>query len=687
MQTRRSWRGAGVLLAAILFAPGSSPAAPRVLDGSSHHLGTPGKPEWEEFAASPAEGRTLKVRFTAEPPRGEATLTIRQRGVKLAWRVRLNDRDLGALTVMEEPLVLTLAVPPGALREGVNALTIACGAGNDDIMVDELALDPRPLAEVLAEASLDVRVRDADSGLPLPCRITVVDERGALAALSAPADLRRAIRPGVAYTADGLARLGVRAGRYTVHATRGFEYGLAEDEVSVEPGQAANISLAIRREVATPGLIACDTHVHTLTHSGHGDATIEERVVTLAGEGIELPIATDHNHLTDLGPTAARAGVAAAFTPVIGDEVTTQRGHFNAFAFAAGGAAPGFQTADWPELIRGIRAGSSDRVVILNHPRDLHGKFRPFDPENFNAVSGAPKSAGEFTFDALEVINSGAMQSDPLRLFDDWFALWNHGIQVTAVGSSDSHDVSRSIIGQGRTYVACPDADPGRIDISAACRSFRAGRVLVSFGLLADLVVDERFHVGDLATRRDGTLRVTVNVLGPSWTRADHVGLYANGILVRESAIVPSAAAGEKARITWQLDRPPHDLTLVAFASGPGIASLYWPTPRPYQPASPVWRPRVLAATNPVRIDGDGDGLYTSPRAQAEAIVSRHGTDPESLVPALAACDEATATQAADLCQAAGRDIRDARFVRCLKEASESVRRGFAALTGTRSAR
>jgi hypothetical protein len=679
MKTKLSYRAAGVLLTTILLDAGTSAAAPRVLDGASHHLGTPGKPEWEEFAASPAEGRTLTVRFAAEDHRGEATLFIRQRGVKLAWRVRLNSRDLGALAAMEEPLVLALAVPPGVVRAGENVLAIAGSAG-DDIVVDEVALDLRPVGAVLAEAGLAVRVRDADSGAALPCRITVADERGALAALSATPDLRCAIRPGVAYTADGQARLGVRAGRYTVYATRGFEYGMAQAGVDVEPGQVANVSLTIRREVATPGLIACDTHVHTLTHSGHGDATIEERVVTLAGEGIELPIATDHNHLTDLGPTAQRAGVAATFTPVIGDEVTTQRGHFNAFAFAVGETAPDFQSSDWPELIRGIRAGSSDRMVILNHPRDLHGKFRPFDPEHFNATIGALRGGGAFTFDAVEVINSGAMQSDLLRVFRDWFALWNHGTPVTAVGSSDSHDVSRSIVGQGRTYVACPDADPGRIDIDAACRSLRAGRALVSFGLLADLVVDERFHPGDLATGLGATLRVTVQVVGPSWTRADQVSLYANGVLLRESTIEPSAVAGEKARITWQLDRPPQDLALVAVAAGPGVTAPYWPTPRPYQPTSPVWRPRVLAATNPVRVDGDGDGVFTSPRAQAETVVSRQGTAPERLIPALAAYDEATATQAADLCQAAGRDLRGASFARHLSEAPEPVRRGFAAL-------
>ena len=61
-------------------------------------------------------------------------------------------------------------------------------------------------------------------------------------------------------------------------------------------------------------------------------ATIDERAVTLAGEGIELPIATDHDHLTtDLADAAGRMGVASEFTPVVGDEVTTRIGHFNAF--------------------------------------------------------------------------------------------------------------------------------------------------------------------------------------------------------------------------------------------------------------------------------------------------------------------------------------------------------------------
>src|SRR5262249_28674077 len=147
----------------------------------------------------------------------------------------------------------------------------------------------------------------------------------------------------------------------------------------------------------------------------------------------------------------------------------------------------------WPDLMKEVRAGAPGRVVVLNHPRDVHSGFRPFGPERFNAALGEDRDGAARGFDAVEVINSGALSSDPLRVVRDWFALGNHGQEVTAVGASDSHDVSRFIVGQGRTYVACRDDDPGRIDVAEACRSLREGRALVSLGLLARLTVDGRF--------------------------------------------------------------------------------------------------------------------------------------------------------------------------------------------------
>jgi hypothetical protein len=271
----------------------------------------------------------------------------------------------------------------------------------------------------------------------------------------------------------------------------------------------------------------------------------------------------------------------------------------------------------------------------------------------------------------------------------DWMALLNHGERLTAVGASDSHDVARYIVGQGRTYLACPDDDPSHIDVTAACRALREGRALVSLGLLTTLTVDERFHSGDLATHLGSRSRVTASVMGPSWSKADRVELFANGIKLREEAIGEESGSrpGLKAVVTWTITRPRHDWYLVAIGSGPGVTAPFWAIPRPYQPTSRTWTPRVLGIANAVYIDGDGDALWTSPRQYAERLIERTGTDPARLLPALREYDEATAAQAAALCQARGRDVQGPEFTRSLATAAEPVRRGFAAFAATIPAR
>ena len=666
------------LASALLFTAGTTAQEVR-LDGTLHHLGVPGKPEWDDFADPVAEGPSLAFRFRAKAQAGEATLRLTQRGVKLDRTVSLNGRAIGKLVADEADLVLALPVPPGTLREGDNLLEVGTPPAPDDIFVGRLTLDPRPRAQAVGGSTLVVTVTEETSNRPLPCRLTLVDADGSLVPILADPDPRLAVRTGVVYTADGRARLGVRPGKYTIYATRGFEYGLATRGVTLAEGKEAAVALTLRREVPTPGLVACDTHVHTLTHSGHGDATLDERLVTLAGEGVEMPVATDHGHLTDFAPAAKRLGLAGWMTPVVGDEVTTRRGHFNAFPFDPGGPPPDDAPRPWPDLVRDLRAGSADRVVILNHPRDTHAGFRPFDPERFNAASGEDREGVAYSFDAVEVINSGAQLSDPTRAVRDWMGLWNHGQELTAVAGSDSHDVSRFIVGQGRTYVSTGDADPGRINVSDACKSLRAGRALVSLGLLARLTVDDKAGPGDFARVSGESLKVVVTVLGPSWVKAERVELFANGVKVREERIARGDAAGEKARVEWSIPKPTYDVTLVALASGPGVTAPYWPVARPYQPTSTAWRPRVLGLTNPVRVDADGNGTWNSPRYYAQFLIEIFGTEPQTLFRGLSAYDEAVATQAAAMCMPPGRTEWDPVFAKALETAPEPIRRGFAA--------
>jgi hypothetical protein len=681
------WNGSLIRLIACaaltLAAPRGGNGDTILVDDKTHHLGVAGQPEWAEFAELVPEGTALELRFESRTNTAEATVRIRQRDVKLAWPVWLNDQRIGQLVPMDSSLVHTLTVPPGKLRGGSNTLRIGPAPGIDDIFLSRVEVDTRSRREAIARAILNVSVSDLDSSQPLPARITIVDAGGALAPLWVDPASPLATRPGVVYTPDGRARLGLPPGEYTLHATRGFEYGRDTKTVTLGEGQTASVALAIRREVPTPGLVACDTHVHTSTHSGHGDASLDERVVTVAGEGIELPIATDHDHLTDLGPAAERRGVRSYFTPVIGDEVTTRAGHFNAFPFPIEARPPDPRFATWPDVLRGIKAIPGERVVILNHPRDQHAGYRPFGPSVFHEVTGRHAQGNPLGVNAVELVNSGALQSDLLGPFRDWFALLNRGEALAAVGASDSHDVTRFLVGQGRTYLAVPDDDPAQIDIAAACRALREGRALVSLGLLTDLTVANHFSVGDLASGLPDPVPVVVTVRGPSWVQVDRIELYANGTRIGDWRITPSTPAPTPIRHEYLLPRPAWDLHLVAIATGPGVSAPYWPIPRPYQPTSPVWTPRVLGATNPIYLDGDGDGRWTSPRGQAETLVKQVGTDPGRLVTTLEAYDEAVSAQAAEICHLAGVDVLDADFACRLDASTEPVRRGFASYIAT----
>jgi hypothetical protein len=662
------------------------PDAPLVLNEKRVRLGTTGAPEWESFATDPPVARRLDLKFNAQSSVHEATLFIRQFDVRQDWFVELNGRRLGKLFLMEADLVHHLPIPPGALRDGENLLSILPPKENDDIVIHEVRIDPRPPDEVLAEATLSALVTD-DQRKAVPCRLTIVDSRGTLAPLLAPVEdaPNMAVRPGVVYTGNGQAEIGLPAGDYTVFASRGFEWSVATQQVHVASGQMTPVTLSLRREVPTPGWVSCDTHVHTFTHSRHGDATVEERMFTLAGEGIELPIATDHNLNIVYAEAARRTGTAQYFTSVTGNEVTTPAGHFNIFPVQPEARVPDFKLTDWPRLMSAMRATPNVRVVVLNHPRNVHNDFQPFAATNFNAVSGENLRGPEFTFDAMELLNSSAQQSDYLLVFRDWFALLNHGYRITAVGSSDSHDVSRYIVGQGRTYIACPDADPGRLDVATACSNLLAGHALVSMGLLAQMTVEEKFGVGDVATKLTKNVHVQVRVLGPSWVSATNVMLFANGVVLREQALDPNktSGVGVKAVVNWTIPRPAHDVHLVALASGPEVTAPFWAIPKPYQPTSPKWTGRVIAATNPIWLDADGDGRFTAARGYARKLVERHGSNPKTLLPALATFDEATAAQAASLCVAAGVDVNSDLFRRTINSATESVRRGFESFAAT----
>jgi len=545
------------------------------------------------------------------------------------------------------------------------------------VLIGEARLLDRPRAEVLTEATLDVSVREQPGGDAIPSRITVTDAHGTLVSMGGVTDATQAVRPGVVYTATGAVRLRLPAGRYIVHAGRGFEYGIDRTDVNLAKGATATRRLTIRREVDTTGWVAMDTHVHTATYARHGDATIDERMLTLAGEGIELPVSSEHNTRVDFESAARAANVRRYFTPVLGTEVTTPAlGHFNVFPMPPQGRAIDQQSADWVRLRATIDAAAERPVIALNHGRDEHGGFTPLGGERHIAVAGEDRDGWTLPANAMEIVNSGAVLADGLALPRDWMHLLNRGLMLTPVGSSDSHDVARYIVGQGRTYVRCDDRRPEAIDLSRALDAVRRGEVMVSYGLLTEIDVAGRGPGG--IVRPGGELAVRIRVKGPGWTQARHVTLFVDGTPVRQEAIADGSAAGLKWEATWRLPAPTHDVHLVAVAAGPGVTAPYWPTAKPYQPTSTHFTPYVLGVSGAVFIDADGNGTFESANAYARRELAAN-PDLRRLAERLGGYDAAVATQAASLLRARDAAGFEAAIAAMLQHAPSPVADGLRA--------
>jgi hypothetical protein len=665
-----------LLLLATCWGP-LLPANELVLTNRLHHLRNGKTQEWSSFPEQ-AESSSLELSFTLPGTPTASTLRLRQQDVKQSWKVFVNGTMINKLLRDENDMVRYLAVPASVLQAGKNQLTVSTDStrGADDIRVGEISLFDQAREVVLSEGEVTIQVVNSD-GKAIPCRLTILNQSGALSAVGAESNTTLAVRPGVVYTANGLARLGLRAGRYKVIAGRGFEWGIDSAKLMVRKGAHEKLRLRIHREVPTAGLVSCDTHVHTVTYSRHGDATIEERIITTAGEGIELPIATDHNAHIDYRPVLRRLKLESYFTPVIGNEVTTSVGHFNIFPVAPNAPLPDHRLTSWPEIIASIRQTPNVQAIILNHGRDLHSNVRPLGPVNHLSVTGENLHGWGFGANAMELVNSGATQTDIMQLVHDWFGLLNRGYNVTPVGSSDSHDVGRHFIGQGRTYIRCPDSDPGKIPVDHAVSSFLAGRVIVSYGLLTTIRINEQYSMGDLVPAGK-PLQLEVTVLGPSWARASVVELYANGKRIKQATIASGKQAGIKWKGNWKLAPFKHDVHLVVVARGPGIDSLHWPTAKAYQPTSPDWTAALFSCTGATWLDVDGDGKPTSAYQYAQQLMKQTDGEIKPLLRQLASYDEAVAAQAAALLQAKtpGILLQD-EFQQALASAAEPVRQGI----------
>ncbi|MFT4647949.1 MAG: hypothetical protein ACI9X4_001164 [Glaciecola sp.] len=636
-----------VLVASLGHAQASDTADMRVISTKIWHLGNDALPEWTEASAEP-EGSRVDWTFEGRAFSGEGLLFLQQRDVNNTWLMQLNGKPMGALQTSEDSLMeFHYEIPAGLMVDGVNKLSVIATNPADDILIGNVRYLEKSTRDHFLLKPFALHVSQTVNGLveDMPARITIVDSKGTMVQMYYAKAEHVAVRPGVLYTGTGHAVAELPMGDYQVYASRGMEWSRAKVGLhlgvddSKENMQTVELELA--HEIDTPGFVAADTHIHTLTHSGHGDSSVEERQITLAGEGVELAIATDHNHNIDYAPTQKRLGLSAYYTPVIGNEVTTPIGHFNAFPLKASDPVPLYDSRDLAAMIADMRAKGA-RTVILNHPRWPEGAKAPFATIGLDTRTGFWKGPWASGYDAMELINSDTRAADPLQLYRDWFALMNRGEAVVAVGASDSHEVG-IVVGQGRTYVKSKISDVSALDVQECSDNIARGHSSVSMGIFTDLrrngesVMGEQLSANYAQPLPDG---LRLRIAAPSWVNPEELMIYVNGQRVLTMPLEASTKVGDAPfdsyiNLTSEMKLPDHDYWLVAVVQGAKVTEPFWPMRNDY----------TLASTNPIYVDVDGDGQFSCARQLAEDGLQEVGTEAAAVLGFLSGVDGAVAAQ------------------------------------------
>ncbi len=485
---------------------------------------------------------------------------------------------------------------------------VAVPPGDYELLLESPGGKDREPITVVAESTTEARLLPPEPGR---LRASVTDEAGRpLAARWTVRGIRSTPNPSfgptessagagnVFYTRRGEGLVELPPGHYEVITTRGIEYELAKEQVHVTAESGASVRAVLERTMDTSGWLGCDFHLHAAP-SPDSTVTLEDRVASLLAEGVEFAVATDHNHVTDYGPTIERLEAHAALASIPGVEITTVGwGHFIAFPFPTTGPLPPHD-AEPAEIFATTRQLSPGAVIQVNHPH-MRG-IGYFNRGEIDRATGAAAGEGfSFDFDTLEVVNGFELaQQDVIRdNIAAWFALLNAGRRITGVGNSDSHRLVQQWAGYPRTYVRVPDDDPGNADPVLIAEALRAGHATISAGLFVNARIDGSAGPGDLISAQGGEVSLETIVRAPAWIDARSVEVYVNGELAHRNARARAVLPGN--RLEWvtrlKIER---DSWVVVVAKGE-------------KSLEPVIPGKIIpfGLTNPIYVDADGDGMF-----------------------------------------------------------------------------
>ena len=461
-------------------------------------------------------------------------------------------------------------------------------------------------------ATGSIHVVATENSAPVPVRVQVVPAEGQTIP-SVPSqygeDSIASGRLHIEYAVTGDITLPAPPGKWTVIVSRGYEYELVQQTVTVAANATVTVDAALDHSVDTTGVQCGDFHIHTWRSNDSGDRSLT-KVAQAVADGLEIPVRSDHEWVGDFSAEVAQLGVAAwAFTissiemtsfevwghmgvvPLTPDPTQVNNGapKWQTFPTAARPDTP-FATLSPPDVFDTVRARPEAPVVIINHP---HSGKNYFPYVGYDPATGTASAVSDWDtkFTLIEIFNDSDWLANRTGTVDDWLGMLRAGRKVFAVGSSDSHGIASSPVGYPRTCLALGTDDPRALTANQVRDTLAAGHGFVSGGIYVTAALGTA-KPGDTTTGAGSPQTVDVTVQAATWIDVTAIEVVVDGQTVDTIPIMPSDADHQNPVIRWRGQIPVN----VRAAGGFVVIAAYGT-----QPLEPVHPGRIpFGMTNPI---------------------------------------------------------------------------------------